>query len=549
MSIKLVKVEIKRFLKSSEPEVLCIKGKWGVGKTFTWNGYLKQAQLDKNIGLSNYSYVSLFGKNSIEELKYAIFENTYGLYKPSGMSIFRKGNKLINYLPDIKGFKNVLPDKSVFFSAVRNQLICIDDLERAGEDITIKNVLGLVSLLKEQRKCKVILLLNDEVLKDTNKDDFKTHLEKVIDVEMNFIPTPSEAVEIAVDKSISFYEKFSDICIKLGLTNIRVIRKIQKLAKELEKLLLSHDRRVFESALTSIIIFGWILYQKDDLIPSIEFIKKYSFFNLDKEEPEKEKNWRSLIFSINFINFDDFDELLLESMNRGYFNPEEIESKLKEADAKLSLDDKTNSFHNAWGKYRDSFDNNEAEVLNEIFVSFKNNVQSISPTNADHTIQLLRKFNRDVEADELINFYMENRKEKREFYDPNYSHFIDIKDSVFLTAFQNKLASFKDTRTPKEILIGMVKNSGWNAEDTNTLSQLSSDDYYNLFKQEKGDNLHIITSQALKLGHYTDADEKMKKITKEAEKALIKIAKESKINEERVKGLGVVIGSEEKINE
>ena len=45
MSTELVEVEkeIARFLVSPEPEVLCISGKWGVGKTFSWNVFLRTA--------------------------------------------------------------------------------------------------------------------------------------------------------------------------------------------------------------------------------------------------------------------------------------------------------------------------------------------------------------------------------------------------------------------------------------------------------------------------------------------------------------------------
>ena len=59
--------------------MICIKGYWGVGKTFAWNRYLEQARNRKNgIALKHYAYVSLFGITSLEELKYAIFENTLG---------------------------------------------------------------------------------------------------------------------------------------------------------------------------------------------------------------------------------------------------------------------------------------------------------------------------------------------------------------------------------------------------------------------------------------------------------------------------------------
>lgn len=74
MSLKLLEQRIKRFLSTKEPEVICITGRWGVGKTFAWNRYLRQAA--GSIELPRYSYVSLFGLTSLEQLKFSVFENT-----------------------------------------------------------------------------------------------------------------------------------------------------------------------------------------------------------------------------------------------------------------------------------------------------------------------------------------------------------------------------------------------------------------------------------------------------------------------------------------
>jgi hypothetical protein len=86
MSVKLVKEEIAKFLSRREPEVLCIRGKWGVGKTHRWAKQVEAAQQAKTIKLPRYSYVSLFGVNSLDELKFAIFENVItlseGIKKP-----------------------------------------------------------------------------------------------------------------------------------------------------------------------------------------------------------------------------------------------------------------------------------------------------------------------------------------------------------------------------------------------------------------------------------------------------------------------------------
>jgi hypothetical protein len=76
MFTALVEAEIRRFLASDVPEVLCIKGRWGVGKTFAWLKYLGEAQRAGELKANAYAYVSLFGLNTLDDLRFAIFENT-----------------------------------------------------------------------------------------------------------------------------------------------------------------------------------------------------------------------------------------------------------------------------------------------------------------------------------------------------------------------------------------------------------------------------------------------------------------------------------------
>ncbi|WP_336947506.1 P-loop NTPase fold protein [Asaia sp. HN010] len=76
MSINIVSKEIERFLKSNDPEVLCISGKWGVGKTFAWNKYISKIDRSEQLALKRYAYVSLFGVNSLSDLRCSIVEST-----------------------------------------------------------------------------------------------------------------------------------------------------------------------------------------------------------------------------------------------------------------------------------------------------------------------------------------------------------------------------------------------------------------------------------------------------------------------------------------
>ena len=555
MSVKLVTKEINNFLKTSTPEVLCIMGKWGVGKTYAWSQYLKIAVDEKRVGLSRYSYVSLFGQNSLEDLKTSIFENTINLDQintgptvetlHSSIQSMERGGRFLAFLArNLPRIKEYVP--SLFF-IVRKQIICIDDLERRGDNLSLKDVLGLISFLKEQRYCKVILILNNEVLAVNDNEDFKNQLEKVADVEIRFEPTPTEAAEIGLDKVAPFYDALAKICVVLEIVNIRVMRRFQRLAYGLYELLNGHNKKIFESALPSLVLFAWSFYQPKEA-PSENFLKVFNrfghLFEKDKKESGDEKRWRLIISATGYTIFDEFDQLILDSVKRGYFDADLIEAKAVDLDRQFQSQDQDVSFGEAWEKYHNSFACDETEVLDGMFAAFKKNVKSISPTNADGTIALFRKFNRDKQAEEMITCYMNERNEKRDFYDPRRSVFLEIKDPGLSRAFAEKLNSFKDIRTPEEILINIAKTNGWNPEDISTLARVTVDGYYNLFKGAPKDILRIIVSQSLKFKQYNTSDKDMGIISERSEEALKRIGRECLINKERVSLYGVSIDEE-----
>lgn|SRR5262249_50019406 len=235
-STELVRGEIRRFLKAKEPEVICVTGDWGVGKTYTWQTELDAARRQKEVGLNRYSYASLFGVNSLDGLKSTLVENLEFLDAPSEnyeevgtnfvkllMEKIAKYHKLAEGIPGLGQFLSKAGP--FYFSAVHDQIICIDDLERRGKDLRLKDVFGLISFLREQRKCKVVLLLNDEKLEDSKKD-FDTLFEKVIDVKLIFAPTAAEALDIAIEEKYEVAKLLRENCESLGISNIRVIKKL-----------------------------------------------------------------------------------------------------------------------------------------------------------------------------------------------------------------------------------------------------------------------------------------------------------------------------------
>ena len=88
MSVKTNQERIKKYLvgeqgylKSdlSNGKVIMLSGKWGSGKTHFWQNYIANDELKKELNEKNsaYSYISLYGKSSIEEIENDIFGQIY----------------------------------------------------------------------------------------------------------------------------------------------------------------------------------------------------------------------------------------------------------------------------------------------------------------------------------------------------------------------------------------------------------------------------------------------------------------------------------------
>ncbi|MEP2184737.1 P-loop NTPase fold protein, partial [Roseibium sp.] len=180
MSLSVLKKEIHRFISTPMPEVLCLKGGWGVGKTYLWNKCLDEAKESGRIGLNAYSYVSLFGLKNLSDLRMSVFEGRHALKaaasseeswslkkivdKINEKANFRSRAGLLKALPFVGNLSEEEVIGLVSLAQSPQQIVCIDDIERRGDGLTVKDILGFASYLKEERSCKVIIILNEEQL-------------------------------------------------------------------------------------------------------------------------------------------------------------------------------------------------------------------------------------------------------------------------------------------------------------------------------------------------------------------------------------------------
>lgn len=556
MSVELVKHEILKFLDRDEPEVLCIRGKWGVGKTYTWAKGLEQAQEQGRIRLQRYSYVSLFGINSLDELKFSIFENVITLSEGvkkadlatleayvAKLGSWRKLTKIASSLPIVKNMLGTDATPLVSFMTIRDQIICIDDLERRGQKLDVRDVLGLISYLREQRNCKIALVLNDEQLDDDNKRNFQTNIEKVVDLLVVYEPTPEVSVNIAVRGTDPVSKEVANRCASLGITNIRVIKRILRYAVSVERILIDYDPDVLKGAIASITLFSWCHYQPEQA-PSLEFLRSKTIGKLvwhrKDEVPPQEAAWSSLLEAYGYVWTDDFDLLLMEGVCNGYFDPERVKNAARTVNERVVASKANGSFHEAWQRYRESFDDNQNDVLNDIRESFLRSVQYVSPGSLNATISLFKELGRAEQAKDLLNYYMENRKEHRSFFDLELNFFNDsVDDADVREAFNARATEAEESLDIAAIMIAI--KDVWNEDQLRALATAPVEEYRKVFKSHSGQDLRLILANLFQFDRIQNASNTMREIPERARKALKQIGSESKINALRVARFGVKI--------
>lgn len=563
MSLKTIKEQIKRFISNQEPEVWCLQGGWGVGKTHLWNMCLDEMKNQKSVARNAYSYVSLFGKNNLSDLKLSLFESRETLNVGSENSLLKNMNrikekifiqnsaKFFKFIPHLGGFseQEIVEVLSSAYSS--EQIVCFDDLERRGCTLTIKDVFGFALFLKEQRRCKVIIILNEDRLDQENRDQLRENLEKVVDVSLTMKLTSQEAISIAVKEPGSIYSQASKCCKILKISNIRTIRRAVRFCEEISDHLDKYEPETRERVISSVVLFSWVRDHPNDA-PSVEFLKSltsgWRFIFSDTEESDDHQEiekWKPLLEEYGYKGADDLDIEIINSIASGYFDMEVLAPLIDNADAEVKALKADMSFNEAWDLFHESFQDNENEVCDKLYSSFLANFNHITPLNVLGTFNLLKDLGREQEAQHLVDHYVQNRSEEREFFDLDQNPFIKGGvDPYFREAFDRQRDELRENLDLKEILISL--RDSWSEKVLVFLSERSEEEYRDLFHACEGKELRRVVSSALSFRTVSNPTESMSKITQKAVAALKTIGQESRINALRIRKYGIELPPDQK---
>lgn len=334
----------KKFIKSkNEPRfALLIKGKWGVGKTFFIKEMIKELKLKPE----DYVYLSLYGVNAVDEINMKIFEAMHPTLSSPKMKLF--GSVLKSALKLGAGFKLDLPfiDKEIdakietgeldlkSFGKIRSKrsLVIVDDIERLGNSLPLKDVFGFFQDLIVESETKVIFVGNEEKVECGQSNSSYTEIkEKTIGQEFLIQPDHRKAIDAFINEELQIEKPFNDFvekCInevvkKLECTNLRCIRSALWNLNECSDFIMKDlDEDVRESFVT---IFLSLSIQKSlndieksEVSDAIRVYAKYQMgYKKYKLEHGQEKDNSAFMsyFGVNVPIFNLWDRIIFDGMN------------------------------------------------------------------------------------------------------------------------------------------------------------------------------------------------------------------------------------------
>lgn len=316
-SVTNLEKKLVKLIEAEKPCAIALTGKWGVGKTHFWNNFYEKNHA--KFKTKKYAYVSLFGIESLESLKFEIALKSHSTsQKKDNFSFFKKSFQQSLDVIDFsklegKGIALSL-SKGMVSSAVSSMIIdtviCIDDIERHSAKLDIKDIMGLVNHLNLEKNCKVIVILHDAKA----SEQFQEYKEKVFD-EVLILDDNLDILEsfitdkLALDIMQLFYRT-------IKVKNLRFYNKVFASYQQIINSVDSLSKTSKEYILKNLLVIRWI----DEFRPVIR---------LQDDENGKERTFKATldIFrdeNSDFISMSD-DSFLKQSKDlkafRKYIEP------------------------------------------------------------------------------------------------------------------------------------------------------------------------------------------------------------------------------------
>ncbi len=490
----------KLLFENPESIVISIKGSWGIGKSYFWHKY------SRKFNEGEYAYVSLFGKTTLSDIKRDIICQISASSK-----IIQKINGFIGsskYLGlDVSSALSIL-SKTDF----KNITICFDDFERVSKEVDIKDVIGLISELKEQKECKIVIINNIDQLEDSdslndrkifkkkivegaptiaetkfyisnsnNKESFELFSEKIIDYNFTYNPTIKENFLILKD-NIDYFD-------------IDLVLHFLESTNTNDRILKNFNIRILKKLINNLNLFNFL--SDHEITKEIkDNILAYIF--------EQTYDKKIDLYDFNKIDISSLHNEIETGIEKSFLlNKNNLLSNIKKIESTIEKREIYNKIHELYDKFNFDLEYSSSDFSSELFEIFQENVGNIIKMlgfeNFTFYINLLTEIDQDnaqkkkdflTEASKkFIDSQKENENSIQNMlhkdFEDKFGDFPDVKDYLKKVQhdLENKITG--DSETFLELLKKPIQKSGWSAKDEEIISSVTTASHKKFMSKSK----------------------------------------------------------------
>ena len=488
-------------LNSTQSFGIALNGKWGVGKTFFWNQLIEEKFSAKKT-----AYISLFGVETIQQIKNDLLLQIY------------TQNGFVKKIKDKVGsFKLYGMDISLALSwfekkDFENVIVCFDDFERISDKLKLKDVLGLISELKEQKKCTVVLILNKDKLKE---DDLSKYKDKIVDYDFNYEPTVVESFSLIKDNLKSFKQYPLEYFQRHEINNIRIMKRVINALNDyvyFENLVKDY-KNIEEELVENILEISTI--NALELSVDFETLSKYSNpYDLDefskqkygepKQEKQKNENYEKLLKYINkknvgYFYISDITFNIIDYIKNSIVDKDSLQNSINERIKKEKYSSIQEQIRKCTHKARYDLNYSYNQYTKDLFNILESNQNNITEIiNADNFlfyIQQLEEFDSEnIEKYKKFAIDLLKKYLYIELKGDRYSRWVnqtisniknfDIALNDYYNDFEKNMKNEKisSLESITNLMLNPIRKSSW-GEEPDLLEQVNEDDIEKYFHQ------------------------------------------------------------------
>jgi len=499
--------ELKRFLNSADQKVLLLHGRWGTGKTYFWNEFVRK---ERNcIQEKFYSYVSLFGATSVSNVK--------GLIVLGGDST-RASNKLVTgwrrtkkfairkqkyfdqlKVPYLGSIGTLMPSAEELL--IEGFLVCFDDLERRNRQLDLEQLFGLVAVLKEQNGCRVVIVCNEEELSSRDRRTLDKYREKIIDRQLTYNPPFDENFRVIFPNGdMAIHEVFD----RLRLNNIRVFQQTHWCVEYFEPLLKNlHDvfvqRFRQQCAKLAAVHFAYSKEVEMDTIRSTSWMLAGQSQQAGVSDAATE-----LIKALQFMPTK-ADDFIIAYLQDGYCNLAELEPIIDQLNHEHKRSEADIALGRFWDSVWDSYHNDTAEVIKDAEALLKKYHAYLPFRYSGDVLKFLKRISPSFDADPLKELAANSLIPGADIATLR-DIMADCKSPAIQKAAKEKQVSLKPRKTIGDLVVALGESEGWNPGDFALLNEYSEDELLEWTSRAKDPNILYILAQTIARGQLESAD-------------------------------------------